>query len=158
MKPLFFSSLTSLRALPFLGLCLSAAQTFTRKTSFLPLPSRLLKGTLLSAVLFSGVAVAAGPTSDTITWTPPTQYDDGSAIAVGEITEYVIRWGCTLGGPYSNVIRVPATPLTVDVPRTSPYVGRRCYVVTAVAGLESDYSAEICKTVKKPKSPVLGVS
>ena len=96
--------------------------------------------------------------SDTVIWTPPTQYDDGSAIAAGEITEYVIRWSGTLGGPYSNVIRVPATVLTVDVPRTSPYVGRRCYVITAVAGLESEYSAEICKTVKKPKAPVLGVS
>ncbi len=158
MKPLFFSSLTSLRALPFLGLCLSAAQTFTRKTSFLPLSSRFLTGTLLSAVLFSGVAVAAGPTSDTISWTSPTQYEDGSTLAATEVTEYVIRWSGTLGGPYTNVIRVPGTTLTVDVPRTRPFVGRRCYVVTAVAGLESDYSAEICKTVKKPKAPVLGVS
>lgn len=114
---------------------------------------------LLAGLLLAVPALAAGPTSDTVTWTPPTQYEDGSAVAAGEITEYVIRWGGTLGGPYSNVIRVAGTALTVDVPRTSPYVGRRCYVVTAVAGgLESDYSAEICKTVKKPKAPVFGVS
>lgn len=117
----------------------------------------LLLIVLLFLFVLGRPAHAAGFDSDDVTWTAPTLYDDGSAIAAGELTEYVLRWGTQPGGPYPNEVRVPASQTGVTVLRVAPYSGRRCYIVAAVAQYEGLPSAEVCKIVKRARAFVIQI-
>lgn len=116
--------------------------------------------TLLCAFFVMSIASAAGLTSDTVTITHPTTNTDDSPLT--DLVSFKIYWGTTVNGPYPNVSTIaanPTSPTVTDVLRTAPYLGRRCYVVTAVnsQGIESDYSVEICKYNRKPRPVTLSI-
>lgn len=115
--------------------------------------------TLLLLALVSLVAAACTPadsqtSSDTITWTNPTQRVDGTAMPLSEIRETTIAWG-QRGGPYTTgSVTVPAPATTVDVPRPAT-PGTRCYVAmtTDTGNRSSAFTNEVCKTLLAGPNP-----
>jgi hypothetical protein len=93
-------------------------------------------------------------TTDTLSWTAPTQYVNDTPIPAGTITGFRYAWGTTAGGPYPNTQDV-GNVLTVNVSRPDPGYGTRCYRVAALVGaLNGEWSVERCKTVQAPaKAP-----
>lgn len=59
---------------------------------------------LLCIAAITAPAHAAGTTAN-LTWTPPTQYTDGSPIAAGELDHYTITWAPASGqsGPTGSI-------------------------------------------------------
>lgn len=98
----------------------------------------------LAAFSVTVQAVVTG--SATLTWTPPTQNTDGSALT--NLSGYKIYWG-TSQGNYPNSV-------TVSNPGLSSYVvenlgaGSYFFVVTALSssGAESDFSNVATKTIQ----------
>src|SRR5690348_10401307 len=43
----------------------------------------------------------ATPVTDTLTWTMPPQYMDGTALPISQIAKTTIVWGTAQGGPYA---------------------------------------------------------
>src|SRR5579885_206625 len=71
--------------------------------------------TLLAAVT---VTLGAGTTAN-LSWTPPTQYTDGSPIGSSDLAYYTISWtpASGVGGPSGSMkVTAPATAATVPVP------------------------------------------
>ena len=92
---------------------------------------------------FSVSVVATATGSVTLSWTPPTQNTDGSALA---LTGYRVYWGSSQGS-YANSV-------TVNTPGIASYVvtqltpGTWYFVVTALSATgESAYSNEAQKTI-----------
>ena len=111
-----------------------------------------MKKLLATLLLFSGSAFAG---TASLTWTAPTQYDDGSTLPASEISSYKIYYG-TASGVYSGFITVPSTTTSYVVNNLN--AGATYYfVVTATATnlQESPYSNEASKTIptKKPRAP-----
>ncbi len=104
------------------------------------------RGGSASLPAFSIAVVPAANGSATISWMPPTQNTDGSALT--DLTGYRILYGTTHGGPY-------AAMLTLSNPGLTSYVisnlvpGTYYFVVTArnASGVESQYSSEASKTI-----------
>ena len=98
----------------------------------------------LAAFTIQVVATAAGST--TLSWTPPTQNDDGSPL--NNLAGYKLYWGTSQGG-YSNSV-------TIENPGIATYVvsqltpARWYFVVTAYSatGAESGYSNAFSKTIQ----------
>jgi hypothetical protein len=118
--------------------------------------SRLAIALALAFLSLPALAQQATATQDIVTWTAPTQYEDGTNLPSTDIKEYVVRWG-TAPGTYPNVVRVTAT--TATVVRLPPYTGTRCYVVATVTtlDLESDLSNEVCKTVRRARALTISI-
>lgn len=115
------------------------------------------------AALFAAALVAVGVyhgaaaqvQTDTVTWTNPTTYTDGSTIAAADMKETRVQWGATSGGPYDGGQSTTAWPGVSSVfSRSGTGVGKRCYVMISVSkagsGIESVPSAETCKTIAPP--------
>ncbi len=87
--------------------------------------------------------------AQTITWTNPTEREDGTLLPVSEIGGYKIYYGAE-PGDYQNeiVIEGPRTAHTVDFPAGDTYV---VMTVIDTDGRESQYSAEFLANV-----PVVG--
>jgi hypothetical protein len=106
----------------------------------------------VGAWLGIGDAESGGATvTDTFTWTPPTQFIDGTAIPAGAIQKYTIVWGAC-GGPWtggSQDVTAPAT--TAQRVRPGEGYGNVGYKINAtVGGVAGVYSAEGCKNVVAP--------
>lgn len=88
-----------------------------------------------------------------VTWTTPTQYEDGTVLPANEIASYKIYYGLTSNGPYTYQITVPGTLNTVTV--TGLTKGVWYFVATTVAtnGLESVYTGQVSKTVISTSRP-----
>jgi hypothetical protein len=90
------------------------------------------------------VATATGST--TLSWTPPTQYTDGSPL--NDLAGYKVYWG-TSQGDYSNSVTLANPGLaTYVVGQLTP--ARWYFVVTAYSatGLESGHSNAFSKTIQ----------
>lgn len=99
-------------------------------------------------------AHAAGSQSDDVTWVFPTERVDGVPLAVSELaaTEIeVSRDGVVIA---NEVVPAPQTSFTLA--RDLPPNYTLCYRarVEDVDGLQSDWTNQVCKTVKgKPNPP-----
>ena len=94
---------------------------------------------------FSLEVVQNADGSITLSWTPPTQNDDGSALA--DLAAYKFYYG-TSPGSYSNQVRVDSPGISADViENLSPAT----YYIVATAinssGAESGFSNEASKQV-----------
>ncbi|MGH9436392.1 MAG: hypothetical protein ACRD22_00505, partial [Terriglobia bacterium] len=71
---------------------------------------------LCGFALASSIALAAGTTAN-LSWTAPTQYTDGTAIAAGELDHYTIAWSPAAGsaGP-SGSLTVAGSVVNATVP------------------------------------------
>lgn len=111
-------------------------------------------GLCLVAAVFAGCSLAesaAPPVTDTLSWNMPTQYTDGSVLALADISKTTVVWGSQPGGPYDNTQDVPAPAVSVVLTRPGTGYGTRCYKVNVTAkGVPGLYSAEGCKTVQAP--------
>lgn len=106
---------------------------------------------------------AAPSVTDTLNWTMPTQYTDGTALPISAIAKTVVVWGATSGGPYSSTQDVAAPATTVALLRPNEGYGTRCYRVAVVTtpaegGAQGAWSDEACKTVKAPPSAPTGLT
>jgi len=98
----------------------------------------------LAAFAITVEAMSTG--SVTLSWTPPTENTDGTALT--DLAGYRIYWGST-SGSYPNSV-------TIDNPGVTTYVvenlspGTYEFVATSynTSGVESDYSAPATKTVQ----------
>lgn len=108
----------------------------------------IILGLLLPATAWANTA--------TLSWTPPTQYEDGSAIGSGEIKSYKIYYGTKQGGPYNFIATVPGANNTVTIENLTN--GTWYFVATTVSSqdAESTTTPEVSKVVnviKKPRAP-----
>lgn len=113
-----------------------------------------MKKLILSAMMFLPMLANAGDA--VVSWDPPIEYEDGTAIQAGEITNYKIYYGQTSGGPYQFSVSIDGSVTTATI--TGLAKGDWFFVATAttINGLESVYSNEAAKTVRgtsKPKPP-----
>ena len=89
-------------------------------------------------------AVATG--SATLSWTPPTQNDDGSPLT--DLAGYKVYWG-TSQGSYPNSVTLNNAGLTTYVVESLTSGNTYFFVTTALnsAGVESNYSNVATKTI-----------
>ena len=99
----------------------------------------------LAVLLFFATSTAIAAEA-TLTWTAPTQNEDGSPLT--DLAGFNLYYGTSLGGPYDQTVNIPnpaTTSYTVSglAPNTTYY-----FVGTAYneAGTESVYSNEATKT------------
>jgi hypothetical protein len=101
---------------------------------------------------FSITVQAVSPGSVTLSWTPPTENEDGTALT--DLDGYRIYWGTT-AGIYPNSV-------TIDNESVSTYVidnlspGTYEFVATSfnTSGVESAYSSPATKVVQEPAEVV----
>lgn len=116
-----------------------------------------MRTSIFSLLLFFVASSAlAGPTDATLTWTPPTEYEDATPLPLNEIQSYKVYYGATNGGPYTSTTTVSGATTSVTI--SSLTRGTWYFVVTTIAtnGLESVYSAQVSKTImsnSRPKPP-----
>lgn len=84
-----------------------------------------------------------------LTWTPPTQRVDGTALSASEIKHYVLSWQVKGVGQPDKIVTGSAYSLD-----TGTLSGRVCVVLRTVDtdGLVSDPTAQVCKNAK-PNPP-----
>jgi hypothetical protein len=104
------------------------------------------KAPAVSLPAFSVTVQAVATGSATLTWTPPTQNTDGSALT--DLAGYKIYWGTTQGS-YPNSVTLTNPGLTSYVV-TDLVPGTYFFVATALnsAGTESAFSAPASKTIQ----------
>jgi len=116
--------------------------------------SRLTQNLLIALIIFAVLAIVrvvhAATPAFTVTWSAPTQYTDGTAIA-GAITYQVYA------GPSGQEVKfgnpVTASPYVIN-PTPAPGTTLCVQVTATVAGIESDRPTEVCGTVpRQPKGP-----
>lgn len=114
-----------------------------------------MKGRILGVLLFlASFGAYAGDA--VVSWDPPLEYEDGTAILSGEITKYSIFYGQTSGGPYNFKVDVGGNINTATI--TGLAKGTWYFVATATTnnGMESAYSTQVSKAVQgssKPRPP-----
>jgi hypothetical protein len=99
-------------------------------------------GTSIDALATFGITVEqAGPSSFAVSWTPPTQNEDGSALT--DLAGYRIYYG-TASGNYSEKI-VLASPAMTTYVIENLADGQHYLVMTSInsAGMESKYTPEL---------------
>ena len=103
------------------------------------------QSTSLAPFSIEVVAAAAGTGSVSISWTPPTQNEDGSQLT--DLVGYRVYWGRS-GNGYSNVARIDNASVTRFVVEFLP-PGDYELVATAVnrSGVESRFSNAVTKRV-----------
>ena len=98
----------------------------------------------LPAFTINVTAVANG--SATLSWTPPTQNEDGTALT--NLAGYKIHWGSSSGN-YSNSVTINNVGITTYM--VESLVAGTYYFATSAFngdGIESNYSNEAAKTVQ----------
>ncbi len=95
---------------------------------------------------FAIQVLQVGPRSAELTWMPPTENTDGSALT--DLSGYVVYWG-TITGNYSNSVTLENAGLTSYVIDNLAPGQTYYFAVTAYneGGLESVYSNEASKTI-----------
>lgn len=86
----------------------------------------------------------------TLTWTAPTQREDGTTLAAAEIAAYKFAW--SLNGAALATFTVPGTAITYTLSNLSP--GKYCFTTATVDtdGQESVPTGEVCRKAK-PNPP-----
>ena len=109
---------------------------------------------LLMGLLFTATA-GADTTNVTVTFTPPTQWDDGSALAATDIAGYTLSY--TVNGVAQADIQLPATPAQYVF--SAVPVARYCVrlVTKAANGTVSAPSVEACRK-PRAKPPVVVIN
>ena len=111
---------------------------------------------ITALLLLSSVVFAIG--EKTFTWTPPTQYDDGSNLPQSEIASYDIE--CD-GALLANILNVPLDTDTYQAPSGTFAVGSHsCVAYTwSIDGVRSVASNATNFTVAPgvPNPPILAV-
>src|SRR5690606_15994096 len=105
------------------------------------------KGAATSLAAFSiVVSPAAVSGSAALSWTPPAQYTDGTALPASDLTGFVIYSG-TNAGSLQRVAEVDGRTTSFMVGNLAP--GTHYFAVTAIAagGVESTFSAVGQKTI-----------
>ena len=104
-------------------------------------------------VLFSVPAFAAGAFSDDLSWELPTQRVDGTPLPVEEIAHISVE--AFKDGVQVSVLDYPPSILTAEYPRDLPPNYTMCYRAKTVDtdGLESEWTAEVCKIVRGQPNP-----
>jgi len=107
--------------------------------------------------------VSAFAADAVVNWTHPTQFTDGSALAVGNIASTRVEFGSCAGtafGVKAGEVIVPAPATTATITNLAP--GTHCFraytrTVAAVGALESAATAAVSKVVPfvPPNPPVL---
>ena len=122
----------------------------------LRLPARMAVW-LGALALLMLLAFAAHAQEARVTWTHPTEYVDGGALAVSEIEKTQIEFDrCSDGG----LARDPAVTMNVPGPATEatfalPEYGRWCFRArTIVAGVPSEWTAVVSRDYPPPALPV----
>jgi len=118
-----------------------------------------VKNLLTAAIALLALALTAGSAhaqtaSAELTWVPPTQNEDGSALT--DLRGYRIRYGCEQSGSYTETVQLNDATLTSYVVQGLPAPGTCYFVLTAYnsAGIESRYSNEASKAfVARPNPP-----
>lgn len=112
---------------------------------------------VIFAAMLVGIGVLSPPigaqtVSDTVTWSNPIAYTDGSPLASTDIANTKVFIGTAKGGPYNSAVTIAGPGTSAVIARTGTTSGIRCYVAVAVtkAGAESDTSDEACKTIDPP--------
>lgn len=114
----------------------------------------------LTFLLLSLVSFGAMAGNVTLTWTAPTECDDGSVISNCPITGYEIWMGSTLTGTLVKQAFQPAATATT-AQLTSVAAGQRCFAMKTIAGtLTSVESNRVCVAVppSSPKAPTINVT
>ena len=118
---------------------------------------RLFSVLAVTLVLAACSVQSAGPSSDELTWTLPTQRLGGAVLPVGEIAKTTVnQFASASSTTVLSTVDVPAPGTKATFPRSGTGVGTLCYeaYVTDVAGLASAPTARLCKTVAAaPSSP-----
>ena len=111
-----------------------------------------------AALGFAGNALAAGAQSDDLTWTLPTTRVDGAALPASEIDRTEIE--VSKDGTVIGTDAVPAPQTAYTWTRDLPPNYTLCYRARVVDTEEqaSDWTNEVCKTVKGKPSPPSGLS
>lgn len=83
----------------------------------------------------------------TVTWTHPTEYTDGTPLALPDIQATEVRYGrCTDGGVAEDSPVVTAPPLTATAKIPLPDGGRWCFQARTIAGaVPSDWSSTVSR-------------
>jgi hypothetical protein len=104
---------------------------------------------LVALYLVSGAAHAA---TVTVSWTNPTQYEDGSSLPASDIERTRIEYGTCNGQAFGNKLgefTANGAATTATSPNLSP--GTYCFrAYTRAKGLESQPSAPVQKTILQP--------
>ena len=115
-----------------------------------------MKLLLALLLLVPTVAFAAGSQSDDVSWSLPTTRVDGTPLPASELDRTEIE--VTRDGSVVATNSVPVPGTSWNLARELPPNYTLCYRARVVDtdGLASDWSAEVCKTVKgKPRPPSL---
>ena len=124
--------------------------------------------TRILIAIFTLLPTVALAETATLTWTHPTQFTDGSALALVDIKVTTIRCSAVV----IDGARGPCTIAPVSAPAPTATAqgnfefdargGQVCWQAQTVLinGLVSEWSNEVCKTIpaKKPNAPVLTIS
>lgn len=111
----------------------------------------ILLGSLVS---FAGLAQTTR--TATITFSKPTQYEDGTPIAAGTTVTYKVYQGARGSTSKTQVATITATATTIN---TGLQPGETCWQVSAVAnGVESALSNEACKMFAYPATEAVTIT
>lgn len=104
---------------------------------------------LLIAVYLPGKAF--GATAE-VSWTAPTEREDGTALSAGEIGGYDMEWGLCAGDKQLESLG-PVLAHTVTLPE--PSFGEWCFSVRTrdTDGLLSAFAGPVTKVIKAPPKP-----
>lgn len=119
--------------------------------------------TALAALLIASTALAQTGTA-TLSWTAPTQRTDGSTLAAGELTNYVISWGQCAGTSPNWTMPASVTTATVAASvttytatgLTTGWTNPHCFVVASVSvsGTGPASTPPVTKLIEAPaKAP-----
>ena len=92
----------------------------------------------------------AQPETITLSWDPPTTYEDGSALAPEDIKQYRVNW--RIGTSSQPSMLVPGTATTAEL--DSSVVGTHCFTLNTIDIYDSESvpSNEACKVISAPNS------
>lgn len=120
---------------------------------------------LLAAAVFGFTSIARAGDAQ-VSWVHPTQFEDGTALAVGQIERTRIEWGTCAGSAFgvrAGDVSIPAPATSTTITGLAP--GTWCFraytkALPAFGGLESVPTAAVSKTIPfpAPKPPVLTVT
>lgn len=133
---------------------------FTRIRDYFDHPYRLIGSLLIASALVLALAVIGATRAlaadVTVTWTHPTQFTDGSTLALGQIASTRVEYGSCSGSAFGTRVgdvTVPAPATTTTIAGFAP--GTHCFraftrTTAAAGGQESAPSAVASRVIAFP--------